>query len=218
MGAPKAYVPVLRFAFLTKLFDPLINVTMPEKAFRKKLIEQSQIGSYQRVLDYGCGTATLSIMLKQTHPTTIVEGVDVDLKVLEIARKKALEANTKVRLIIFDGSQLPYPDECFDRVLSSLVFHHLEREEKMQALSEIHRVLKPGGTLNIADFGKPQNMAMRIAIHSIGWLDGIKRVRDNVKGLLPEFMIKAGFIGVAENDRYATLYGTLSLYQAKKGE
>ena len=104
----------------------------------------------------------------------------------------------------------------FDRVLSSLVFHHLTREDKARAFREVYRVLRAGGELHFADFGKPQNALMRAA--SLPWrlFDGRETTRDNVRGELPALLRDAGFAEVCETARHMTLFGTLSLYQARK--
>ncbi len=112
--------------------------------------------------------------------------------------------------------ELPYPNHSFDRVVTSLMFHHLTLENKLRTLNEIFRVLKPQGELHIADWGKAQNGLMRIAFLSIQILDGFRTTADNVNGLLPELMAKAGFDETKEKDRFMTLYGTLSLYKARK--
>ncbi|MGM0715399.1 class I SAM-dependent methyltransferase [Brevibacillus parabrevis] len=210
------FIPALRFHWLTSIYDPILRWTMQESSFKKRLIQQIQLRSGQRVLDLGCGTGTLTLLIKQSNPNTQVFGLDADPKVLEIARGK----NASVGMdIIFDQGmsfELPYPDHSFDRVVSSLMFHHLSHESKKATLDEIYRVLKPDGELHLADWGKPHNQLMRIAFLSIQILDGFTTTRDNVDGKLPELINHSGFQDVEETYRFMTLYGTLSLYQAKK--
>lgn len=216
MESPKDhYVPALSHDWLTPLYDPLIRWTMPELKIKRQLVRQARIGSGHHVLDLGCGTATLTLLVKQTHPDASVVGIDGDAKILAIARRKTKE---QVLDITFDQGMafsLPYEDASFDRIVSSLVFHHMTSDNKAKALNEAHRVLRPGGELHIADFGKPQNVLMRFA--SIPWqlFDG-KTTADNVQGLLPELIRSADFVEVHEAGRYVTLFGTLSLYSARK--
>jgi len=145
-----------------------------------------------------------------------VIGLDGDSKVLAIARAKAAKAGLDVTLDHGMAFELPYPDDSFDRVFSSLLFHHLTREIKDRTLREVFRVLRPGGELHVADWGKPQNWLMRMAFLFVQMLDGFSTTVDNVSGLLPELFRAAGFEEVQETAQYATIVGTLSLYKARK--
>ena len=210
------YLPALGYDLLTPLYDSLIRLTMPERAFKRRLIEQARVREGQRVLDLGCGTATLTLLAKEMRPGAVVTGLDGDPRILEIARKKAERAGADILLDLGMSYELPYPDASFDRVVSSLFFHHLTREDKARTLEEVRRVLRAGGELHVADFGRPQDLLMRLA--SLPWraFDGRETTGDNVAGRLPEMMRSCGFAGVHESARYKTLFGTLSLYQGRK--
>ncbi|MGB3947268.1 MAG: class I SAM-dependent methyltransferase [Bacteroidia bacterium] len=187
---------------------------MPEIKFKKALIEQAHIKPEHSILDFGIGTATLSLMIKDTEPLTEVNGVDVDEKVLTIAKEKIKKANANITITKYDGVKLPYSNACFDRVLTSLVFHHLTSEQKHNSLLEIKRVLKPDGELHIADWGKASSILMRSLFLFVQLLDGFKTTNDNVKGLLPSYIENAGFKKVEIKKNYATIFGTLTLYKA----
>lgn len=208
------YIPALRFSWLTKFYNPLVAFTMPEIKFKKALIEQAHIKPEHSILDFGIGTATLSLMIKDTEPLTEVNGVDVDEKVLTIAKEKIKKANANIAITKYDGVKLPYSNACFDRVLTSLVFHHLTSEQKHNSLLEIKRVLKPDGELHIADWGKASSILMRSLFLFVQLLDGFKTTNDNVKGLLPSYIENAGFKKVEIKKNYATIFGTLTLYKA----
>jgi ubiquinone/menaquinone biosynthesis C-methylase UbiE len=210
------YISALSYDSLTPLYDLAIRLTMPESKFRRRLVKQADIREHHRVLDLGCGTGTLTILIKKTHPYTEVSGLDGDQKILDIARAKAAKAEVELTFSNGMAFELPYPDGSFDRVVSSLVFHHLTRENKVRTLQEVFRVLRPDGELHVADWGKPQNLLMRLASLPLRMFDGLETTRDNVKGLLPEMFQKAGFDGVQEPTRFLTLFGTLSLYKARK--
>ena len=211
-----SYIPALSHDWLTPLYDCLISWTMPESTFKRHLIEQTRIKSGDRVLDLGCGTATLTLLIKKTHPEATVIGLDGDPKILDIAKKKADQAGIDITLDKGMSFDLPYSDASFDRVVSSLVFHHLDREDKVATFGEVHRVLRAGGELHFADFGRPRDVLMRIASWPWQLFDGFKTTADNVNGLLPELIRSAGFVEVRELAHFMTLFGTLSLYAARK--
>ena len=211
----KRYIPALRYEWLTGLYDLLIGLTMPERRFKRALIAQAGIRAGHRVLDFGIGTATLSLMAKKHAPQAHIAGIDIDPRVLAIARRKVAAAGVPIDLHSYDGTTLPYPDHHFDRVISSLVFHHLTPQQKNLALREIRRVLKPGGELHIADWGKAQSVAMRLLFVLVQLLDGFATTADNVAGLLPGYLRRAGFIAIQETRTFATIFGTLSLYQGR---
>ncbi|WP_149029983.1 class I SAM-dependent methyltransferase, partial [Effusibacillus lacus] len=79
-------------------------------------------------------------------------------------------------------------------VLSSLFFHHLTRENKSRTLAEVHRVLKPGGEIHIADWGRPRSALMRTAFFLVQMLDGFATTKDNADGLIPQLLLESGFI------------------------
>ena len=214
-GEGTSYIPALSHDWLTTLYDGVVGLTLPERRFKAALIKQAGIQAGHRVLDFGSGTATLSLMARQHTPQAEITGVDVDAKIIDIARRKIAAAGAAVALDRYDGVSLPYPDGYFDRVISSLVFHHLGPRQKHAALMEIRRVLKPGGELHIADWGKAHNLPMRGLFLLVQLLDGFATTADNVAGLLPGYIRRARFSAVAETRRFSTVFGTLSLYRGQ---
>lgn len=209
------YIPALKYNWLTGIYDWLIRAFMPEKKFKGAVIENANVQNGYAVLDFGVGTATLSIMASQSNPGAVYKGIDIDEKILRIARKKVEAVNAPVELIKYNGGKLPFADKSFDRVISSLVIHHLTTEQKQEAFQEFRRILKTGGEVHIADWGKASNFFMRLMFHFVQFLDGYKTTNDNVKGRLPEIMRSAGFNTVNIVKHFNTALGTVEIFRLR---
>ncbi len=210
------FIPPLRFKRLTGFYDHLIAATMPEKAFKTALVRQAGLRPGHRVLDFGTGTATLSIMAKEMQTSAQITGIDIDAKVLAIARTKIARAGIDIQLVQYSGGVLPFAANSFDRVISCLVFHHLTDLQKLNALIEIRKVLDRRGELHIADWGKPFNGMMRLLFYLVQLLDGFTTTNDSVRGKLPEYIRQAGFSVAEETGMFNTVFGTLRLWSCMK--
>jgi SAM-dependent methyltransferase len=210
------YLPALRFRILTPLFDSVVRATVRESTFKPALIEQAGLRADQRVLDLGSGTGTLALMAKRHQPRCEVTGLDADPEILELARRKAARAQLDVRFDQGLANALPYDAESFDRVLSTLFFHHLMGDEKRGALAEVARVLRPGGELHLADWTAPGDPIQAVLSWQVRLFDGLDRTRENFAGRLPELLADAGFSEVREHQRLRTAFGTLALLSGRR--
>jgi ubiquinone/menaquinone biosynthesis C-methylase UbiE len=208
---PAEYVPAAGHDLFLPLYDPMLRLLMRERAFRQRFLAQADIHPRHRVLDVGCGTGTMAILVCQGVPEVTVVGVDGDPKALAIARRKAAKASVTIRFDEALADHLPYADASFDRVLSSLVLHHLTHADKLAALREIRRVLAPGGSFHLADFGAPIGLYAKVVSHLLGhW----EQLGDNLQGRLSDLLREAGLADVQERGHHNTLVGTLALLSA----
>ena len=210
MSSRGRFIPALRFPFLTPLYDAVVRATVRERTFRALLVEQMALEPGRRVLDLGCGTGTLALLVEEAGAKVV--GLDADSQALAIAQVKARREGRELRLVRALATAAPFPAGTFDRVVSSLVFHHLTTDEKRAALAQARRLLAPGGELHVADWGEARSVVSRLAFLPVQFLDGFETTRDNVRGRLVPLMEEQGF-AVTETRRLATVFGTLSLYR-----
>jgi ubiquinone/menaquinone biosynthesis C-methylase UbiE len=205
------FVPALRFDSLTRVYDPVVAITSRETAFKRRLLEHARIKDGETVLDVACGTGTLAIEVKKASPKAKVAGIDGDPEVLAKAKAKAKTAGVKVDFQRGLSNELPYDARSFDVVVSTLFFHHLTDEAKADTAEEIRRVLRLGGRVLIADWGRPQDPLMRMMFLNVQFLDGFRNTSSNVAGKVPEFLREAGLKRVSVVDRMRTPLGTLEI-------
>lgn len=212
----KNYVPALSFPWLTRFYDALVGLGMPERRMRGRLVDALAPAPGAAILEFGCGTASNLVALNQCQPDLLLTGIDVDPEILEIARAKLERADVKAGLVQYDGGQLPLEDASQDGVCTLLVFHHLTVEQKKLALAEIHRVLKPGGRFVLADWGRQRNPLLRAGFFLVQLLDGFATTRSNAQGLVPGLIADAGFKGLQEAAHMLTPLGRITYWSARK--
>lgn len=208
------FVPALGHDLLTPIYDVVARLT-GERRFKRRLIEAANIAAGHDVLDLGCGTGTLALMVKQMRPGARVAGLDIDPRILAMARRKIQSAGADIAIQQGSATDPPFPPASFDRILTTLMLHHLTTSQKEETLAAARRLLRPGGELHIADWGKPHNALMRFASLSFRFFDGGKTTGVNLRGELPALVRAAGFEDVAETERWMTPFGTLAFVRAR---
>ena len=183
------YIPALSYRFLTPFYDFIQKYIVRDVRYKSLLIEKANIQPGHRVLDLGCGTGTLAIMAKQAQSSAEVTGLDADPDMLKVARYKSGELKAHVKFDVGFTDKLPYPDASIDRVMSSIMIHHLKTPEKEATAREVFRVLKPGGELHIIDFCKPVSWYGKL----LGpFLYRFEEANDNIAGRLPDIFAAPG--------------------------
>ena len=194
------FIPAARFHLLTPLFDTLCSLVGLGRSYRMKIVKMLNLPKRKlRVMDAGCGSGSLAIDVKKESQNISLYAIDADPNILAIAENKAKEENLPINFKKAFLQKLPFPDNSFDVVYSSLVFHHLSNDIKKEAMKEIHRVLKKSGRFLLVDFGKPKNKLFSV----FSWFTVLfEEGYDNYKGKIPEMLSNAGFSTVAEVERY----------------
>ncbi|WP_369830787.1 class I SAM-dependent methyltransferase [Mycobacterium sp. 1245805.9] len=145
---PHDYLPAAGHDALLPCYD-VFSRLLGMNRVHENLIAQADLADSRRILEIGCGTGNLIIRAKRRHPELEAVGCDPDPRALERARRKT----DAVRFEQGYAERLPYADGEFDRVLSSMMLHHIANDAKSAAAEEIFRVLRPGGRLHLVDIG-----------------------------------------------------------------
>jgi demethylmenaquinone methyltransferase/2-methoxy-6-polyprenyl-1,4-benzoquinol methylase/phosphoethanolamine N-methyltransferase len=150
----------------------LVDIFLFHGQVRKLRLRTANLAHIQpgeKVLDVGCGTGTLAIEVQQrVGATGRVAGIDPGTQQIARARSKAARRNVPIDFQFGVIEHLTFSDQAFDVVLSTLMMHHLPASLKRQGLSEIARVLKPGGRLIIADSNKKERQGQAARFHAGG--------------------------------------------------
>src|SRR5216683_1424151 len=162
-----------------------------EQALRQTTADLAQLQPGETVLDVGCGTGTLALVAKErVGATGLVSGIDPSAQLLTRARRKAARRGLEINFQLGVIEQLPFPDQSFDVVLSTLMMHHLPDDLKRQGLAEIARVLKPGGRLLVVDARRPEEHHDQPARPVGPWDSGIQNQQRLIETLILRLILR----------------------------
>jgi ubiquinone/menaquinone biosynthesis C-methylase UbiE len=209
--AERSYIPAMGKRWLLPLYDPMLWLFGADST-KRPLIEQAKIEPGYRVLDIGCGTGSLAVLIKRTIPAAEVVGIDPDPAALAVAERKARRRRLSITFDRGFSDQMPYADGSFDRVFSSFMFHHLESNEKAATLAEIRRVLKPGGSLHLLDFTRLHSVHRKAAPEQL--IHRHDTVAERIEGRMTSLMDEAGLVDANEVARGKIIFGPIAYYRA----
>ena len=206
------YIPAAGRNWALPLYDPLVKLLGADRA-RQVIIDKANLHQARRILDVGCGTGTLAILIKKMFPDADVIGIDPDPDALDIAKRKAMHMNVSVQFDRGFSDDLPYLDDSFDRVISTFMLHHLMQSELAASLHEMGRVIAEKGSLHILDFEK-QKTESKNTTGSVTAKDQVKKI--NSEKLIENLMRNAGFLETKKVLSSSILHGLLPVgyYQA----
>lgn len=128
--------------------------------WRKKAIKQLKADRPQLILDMATGTADFAIESLSLNPEKVI-GVDISEGMLEVGRKKLkkMKLDHKIELKLGDSERIPFDDNIFDAIIVAFGVRNFENLE--QGLSDMFRVLKPGGKVVVLEFSKPTKFPLK---------------------------------------------------------
>lgn len=114
----------------------------------------------RRILDFGSGIGNALQPLREAFPAAHLTCLDVSERSLDICRSKA---QGQVDFQVYDGENIPFPDDSFDVVFTACVFHHIPHRQHGHLLSEIRRIVSPNGHFMLFEHN-PWNPLTRLAV------------------------------------------------------
>ena len=212
-----AFTPALGRFLPTRYYD-IVAALVRERLWRSLVVREVAPAPDDLIVDVGCGTGTLALLLHQAEPAAWVIGVDPDPAVLAMAKHKAGPAGVEWRTGLGDELADVVGSEIADVAVSSLVLHQCPLPVKRAILAAMYDVLRPGGRLVIADYGLQRTRAMRLAFRIVQLADGFQDTQPNADGILPTLIAEAGFLDVREVEVVPTITGSISVLTAYRGE
>lgn len=213
VGAQRNFTPALGLSGLTPLYDRAIRLFTRERVWRAAFLEQIDPQPGERIIDVGCGTGSLAILLKETVPELRVAGMDPDDAVLRRARAKSEAAGVEIEWRRGFARDTGAMGPVFDKAISSLVFHQVPTAEKEAGIAAMVAAVRPGGEVHIADYAKQTTSLMRALFHTIQALDGWENTQANANGAIERLLAAQAPMADRPTRTVGTPTGQISLFR-----
>lgn len=199
-----------RYDFMNRFLSAGIDVT-----WRRKALQQLKALKPKYMLDVATGTGDVAIMANKMLNPEKITGIDISEGMLEFGRKKLLEQGltAKIELLKGDSETINFNTDTFDAITVAFGVRNFQNLEK--GLSEMYRVLKPGGKLVVLEFSRPKlpgvktlyNLYMKVLAPGIGKMfaknrKAYKYLNDSVQAF-PE---RKNFIKIMEQCGFKNTY------------
>lgn len=234
-GTERARYVQAMFARLARRYDRMNRLMTfgQDMRWRKEVIQRAQLPQDGRLLDIGAGTGDLARQALKQFPSCRAVAADFTLEMMQIGQQRTEASASDADRLSWcgaDAHQLPFPQASFDAVVSGYLLRNVS--DRLRALQEQHRVLRPGGWVVVLDTSPPRSMLaplIRFYLHRIipllgrlitGQAEAYRYLPDSTESFLePEqladLMKQAGFTAVGFRLR---MFGTMAIHWGRKPE
>lgn len=171
-------------------YDPISKfLLLPHEGVIRRQLIAAVCGQPKRILDLGCGTGSMTVMLKQAFPQAEVFGVDLSPYMLLVADGKAQQAGLNIQFLQGNAESTKFPDRSFDLITAALLFHETPSAVTENILREVYRLLSTGGEVVVLD-GNQQSL------RQMNWVDrifGEPYMAEYAAGSINDWLESAGF-------------------------
>jgi ubiquinone/menaquinone biosynthesis C-methylase UbiE len=188
-----------------RLYDLVAKLTAGKKGkeFLTRIISLAELNGDEKILDVGCGTGTLACEIARKYSGVSISGIDISENLINGARHKGKDGNYNIDFRIGSALELPYGENTFDAVFTTIMFHQLDVNEKRRAVQEIYRVLKINGRYVSVEFGPKAETKLRKILAKGEW------------SLYPSHLQEAGF-EITFEELAKALWGKKVFYRVAK--
>jgi ubiquinone/menaquinone biosynthesis C-methylase UbiE len=201
-----SFVPGASFDLGLPFYEPWVAWLLRDDVMRRALLDESGIGSGHHVLEIGCGTGELTVMLAMRAPYAHVYALDPNPRKLARAIGKSWECGHPYKVFRGVAQRLPFPARSMDRVYASFALCCMTRAQKLAALREVRRVLHVEGSLHVVDFARPETRWEHFLARTL--LRG-ERLRPHLAGELPALIEQAGLVRASQTATVSAPAGRL---------
>lgn len=164
--------PTLFYKVMSKFYDLLDVIYFRKYDTSPRKVVYDAIKDKDKILDLCTGTGTTAINIAKKNASVEIIGIDLSKNMLNVAKSKIKKGKiSNVKFDLMDATNLSFDDECFDKVLLSLVLHEINEGVASNIINEAIRVLKPNGEIIITEWERSKKFFRKVIFFPIEVLE-----------------------------------------------
>ena len=163
---------VLFYKAMSRFYDLLDVIYFRKYDTSPRKVVNEAIEDNDKILDLCTGTGTNAVNIAKKNASVKIAGVDLSKDMLIIAKSKIRkEKLSNIKLFRMDATNMKIKDECFDKILLSLVLHEIDEGLAASMIKEAIRVLKPDGEIIVTEWERSKKFLQKVIFFPIEVLE-----------------------------------------------